>query len=138
MTTVQQIYDMAIHLLDEQNESTGETVTEDTDEYRFRTISILNSIIPVLYPFSSGYDPADPPMALDVSDYQNPAFDQIIQLDDRLSLVLLPPYLAAKLIQAENETLSALCLNQYRESFQQLRDHSPGSWEKIIPFYGYF
>ena len=77
-------------------------------------------------------------MALDVSDYQNPDFDQIIQLDDRLSLVLLPPYLAAKLIQTENETLSALCLNQYRESFQQLRDHSPGSWEKIIPSYGYF
>lgn len=138
MTTVQQIYDMAIHILDEQAESSGATVTEDTDEYRYRTISILNSIIPVLAPFSSDYDPTDPPMALDWSDYKNPDMDQIIQLDDRLSLGLLPYFLAAKLIQTENESLSALCLSQYREAFQQLRDHSPGSWEKITPSYGFY
>lgn len=138
MTTVQQIYDMAIHILDEQAESSGATVTEDTDEYRYRTISILNSIIPVLAPFSSDYDPTDPPMALDWSDYKNPDLDQIIQLDDRLSLGLLPYFLAAKLIQTENESLSVLCLSQYREAFQQLRDHSPGSWEKITPSYGFY
>ena len=138
MTTVQKIFDMAIHILDEQSESTGATVTADTDEYRYRSISILNSIIPVLAPFSSEYDAADPPMPLDASDYKNPDLDQIIQLDDRLSLGLLPWFLAAKLIQTENEALSALCLNQYREAFQQLRDHSPGSWETIQTSYGYF
>lgn len=138
MTTVQQIYDMAIHILDEQSEANGTTVTEDTDEYRYRTISILNSIIPALAPFSSGYDPLDPPMALDWSDYENPDMDQIIQLDDRISLPVLPYFLAAKLIQTENESLSALCMQQYREAFQQLRDHTPGTWETITPSYGYF
>lgn len=138
MTTVQQIYDMAIHILDEQSESTGATVTEDTAEYRYRTISILNSVIPVLSPFSSGYDPLEPPAALDFSDYENPDMDQVIPLDDRLSLSLLPYFLAAKLIQTENESLAAACLAQYREAFQQLRDHSPGAWEKIVPSYGYF
>lgn len=138
MTTVQQIYDMAIHILDEQSESTGATVTEDTAEYRYRTISILNSVIPVLAPFSSDYDPLNPPAALDFSDYENPDMDQMIYLDDRLSLSLLPYFLAAKLIQTENESLAAACLAQYREAFQQLRDHSPGSWEKIVPSYGYF
>ena len=44
MVSVQQVFDMAIHLMDEQNESTGATVTVDTQEYKFRTISILNSI----------------------------------------------------------------------------------------------
>ena len=138
MTTVQQIYDMAIHILDEQSEATGATVTEDTAEYRYRTISILNSAIPVLPPFSSDYDPPNPPLALDFSDYENSDMEQPIPLDDRLSLALLPYFLAAKLIQTENESLSALCLNQYRDAFQQLRDHSPGSWEKIVPSYGYF
>ena len=65
MTTAQQIFDMAIHILDEQSESTGATVTADTDEYRYRSISILNSISPVLAPFSTEYDAADPPMPLD-------------------------------------------------------------------------
>ncbi len=138
MTTVQQIFDMAIHILDEQSESTGATVTTDTDEYRYRSISILNSIIPVLAPFSSEYDVTDPPMPLDTSDYKTPDMEQMIQLDDRLSLGLLPWFLAAKLIQTENEALSALCLNQYREAFQQLRDHSPGTWQKIPTSYGYF
>lgn len=40
MVTVQQVFDTAIHLMDEQNESNGGTQTVDTDEYRFRTISI--------------------------------------------------------------------------------------------------
>ena len=52
MVTVQQVFDTAIHLMDEQNESNGGTQTVDTDEYRFRTISILNTAIPALYPYS--------------------------------------------------------------------------------------
>lgn len=56
MTTIQQVFDMAIHLMDEQNESSGATVTSDTNEYKVRTISILNTIMPGLYPYSDTYD----------------------------------------------------------------------------------
>jgi DNA/RNA endonuclease G (NUC1) len=42
--------------MDEQSERSGETLTVDTQEYKFRTISILNNIIPVLYPYSDTYD----------------------------------------------------------------------------------
>ena len=38
MVSVQQVFDMAIHLMDEQSESTGATETVDTQEYKFRTI----------------------------------------------------------------------------------------------------
>lgn len=138
MTTVQQIYDMAIHILDEQSESSGTTMTEDTAEYKFRTISILNSVIPALAPFSSEYDPLDPPMALDWSDYKNPDMDQIIQLDDRLSLPLLPYFLAAKLIQTENESLAALCMNQYNVTLQDIRSRAPATFEKIPISHGLF
>lgn len=138
MTTVQQIYDMAIHILDEQSESSGTTMTEDTAEYKFRTISILNSVIPALAPFSSEYDPLDPPPALDWSDYRNPDMDQIIQLDDRLSLPLLPYFLAAKLIQTENESLAALCMNQYNMTLQDIRSRAPATFEKIPISHGLF
>lgn len=138
MTTVQQIYDMAIHILDEQSESSGATITEDTTEYKYRTISILNSVIPALAPFSSEYDPLDPPMALDWSDYKNPDMEQIIQLDDRLSLPLLPYFLAAKLIQAENESLAALCMNQYNNTLQDIRSRTPAAFEKIPISHGLF
>lgn len=138
MTTVQQIYDMAIHILDEQSESSGATITEDTTEYKYRTISILNSVIPALAPFSSEYDPLDPPMALDWSDYKNPDMEQIIQLDDRLSLPLLPYFLAAKLIQTENESLAALCMNQYNNTLQDIRSRTPAAFEKIPISHGLF
>ena len=55
MVTVQQVYDIAIHLMDEQDENSGATSTIDTTEYKLRTISILNSIIPSLYAYSGTY-----------------------------------------------------------------------------------
>ena len=46
VTTVQEVFDAAIHLMDEQNESSGATETQDTTPYKVRTINILNVIIP--------------------------------------------------------------------------------------------
>ena len=43
MVTVQQVYDAAIDLMDEANETTGATKTADTREYEIRTISIPSS-----------------------------------------------------------------------------------------------
>lgn len=57
--TVQQVFDMAIHIVDEQSESTGATITVDTEEYKFRTISILNAVIPRLFPYSETCSPED-------------------------------------------------------------------------------
>ena len=56
MVTVQEIYDAAIDLMDEQDETTGATKTRDTREYEVRTISILNIALPVLYPYSNNCD----------------------------------------------------------------------------------
>lgn len=52
MITVQQVFDAAIHMMDEQYELNGNTVTTDTNEYKYRTISILNTVMPALYPIS--------------------------------------------------------------------------------------
>ena len=142
MVTVQQVFDMAIHLMDEQNETTGATGTVDTQEYKYRTISILNSVIPALYPFSGNYKagtsgrPSPAPLFAD--DYKNPDFDQTIPLDDTLGLSVLPYFLAAQLLSAENEMLAAWFMNRYREAFNDLRNRIPAEFERITVSYGGF
>ena len=142
MVTVQQVFDTAIHLMDEQNETSGATETVDTKEYKYRTISILNSVIGALYPFSGTYNataagrPA--PRQLFYDDYKNPDFEQTIPLDDVLSLTVLPYYLAAQLLSAENEALSAWFMNRYREAFNDLRNRIPAEFERISTPYGTF
>lgn len=142
MVTVQQVFDIAIHLMDEQNESSGATETVDTQEYKFRTISILNSVIPSLYPFSGNYKVGTSgrpsPRQLSADDHKNPDFEQTIPLDDTLSLAVLPYYLAAQLLSGENETLAAWFMNRYRESFGDLRGKIPAEFEVISSPYGGF
>ena len=142
MVTAKQVFDMAIHLMDEQNEKTGSTKTGDTDEYRFRTLSILNTAIPYLYTYSSGADPEGEgrPEApcLTVNDYADPVLEQEIPLDDTLALSCLPYYLAANLLSGENESLAAWFLNRYRETMLDVRDRIPRQWEKITTPYGLY
>lgn len=142
MTTVQQIFDMAIHLMDEQNESNGATGTVDTSEYKYRTVSILNSIIPRLYIYSSNYEDdgtgRTAPEQLKAGDYAKPDLTQEIPLDDVLSLSLLPYYLAAQLLSAENESLSAWFLNMYRENLNDIRNKVKADFEAISTPYGLF
>lgn len=143
MTTVQQIYDMAIHLMDEQSELNGGTQTVDTNEYRYRTISILNSVIPSIYIYSDNYKSKKPgrrgvPSVLAADDYQNPDFEQAIPLDDILSLSLLPYYLAAQLLSGENGDLAAWFMGRYRETLRDVRNKIPGEFEAIPTPYGLF
>lgn len=139
MVTAQQVYDIAIHLMDEQDETSGATTTTDTTEYKLRTISILNSIIPGLYPFSATYDPAKPfSDALLAGDYSKPDLTQAVPLDDSLSLAVLPYYLAAQLLSVENESLATWMKNQGNIAFNDLRSRVPSSFETITTPYGRF
>ena len=141
-TTVQQVFDQAIHLMDEQNESTGATGTVDTNEYKSRTISILNTVIPRLYPYSSNYDRESKgrPKArtLYCDNYSEPDFDQIIMLDDAISLSVLPFYLVAHLLSGENDSLAAWFMNQYRENLADIKRETAASFEAISTPYGLF
>ena len=141
-TTVQTVFDQAIHLMDEQNESTGATSTADTREYRGRTISILNTIIPRLYTYSSNYDREAEgrpvAIALERGDYASPDFTQVIQLDDVICMSVLPFYLAAHLLSGENESLSAFFMNQYREAIAEVKRTTPAEFTPISTPYGLF
>ena len=148
MTTVQQVFDTAIHLMDEQGESSGNTQTTDTKEYQFRTISILNAILPALYPYSDTYSnsgtgrPSCPVLKLPadngIPNYANPDFTQEVPLDDTLALGVLPYALAAHLVAGENQELSAWFLSRYNQAFADLRNKIPGTFEPISAPYGLF
>ena len=142
MVTVQQVYDIAIHLMDEQDEGTGATTTIDTTEYKLRTISVLNSIIPGLYAYSGTYKQPfsgrGVPRQLYVDNYAEPDFEQNIPLDDVLALSVLPYYLAAQLLSSENEELAAWMKNQGREILSDVRNKVPASFEAISMPYGGF
>lgn len=144
MTTVQQVFDITMHLMDEQAESTGATMTDDTEEYKYRTVSILNALIPGLFPFSDNYGAVNtisgrPPVALlAAADHAHPDFNQPIPLDDTLAVGVLPYGLAAHLMATENEDLSAWFLSQYNQKFADLRSRIPGSFQPISTPYGLF
>lgn len=86
--TVQQVFDIAIRLMDAQNESTGSTDTADTKEYRLRTPSLLNSILDRAYSASDNYPATTDrtrPICPKVS-----AMDDEIQLDEYICTGILP------------------------------------------------
>lgn len=142
MVTVEQVFDMAIHLMGEQEDSTGITQTDDTAEYRSRTISILNAVIPALYPFSDDYRSAGsgrPPVpTLAVLADPDAALAQPVPLDDTLALGVLPYALAAHLTATEDEELSAWFMQRYTIAFSDLRTRMPGTFQPITAPYGYF
>lgn len=143
MTTVQDVFDSAVMLMDEQSETTGKTITNDTNEYRYRTLSILNVLLPQLYPYSDTYDntnlgrPICPPLLLPENATQ-PDFTQTIPLDDGICRAALPYGLAAHLLASENESLSAWFRGRYEQSVVDLRRNMPASFKPIYNPYGFF
>lgn len=142
MVTVQQVYDAAIDLMDEANETTGATKTADTREYELRTISILNTALPVLYPYSSNADrtapgrPTPPPLL--AHNRREPDFTQEIPLDDALCWSLLPFYLASLLRSGEDTEFSMRMMTEYNNALASIRDLVPAQFEAIPTPYGLF
>jgi hypothetical protein len=142
MVTVQEIFDAAMDLMDEQNESNGSTDTHDTREYRLRTISVLNMAIPALYPYSSGYDRSQPGRprlrTLYADNRAEPDFGQNIPLDDSLCWALLPFWLASMLRSGEDTEFSMRMMTEYNNALIQVRDKMVAEFEQISTPYGLF
>lgn len=142
MVTVQQVFDAAIDLMDEQNESTGATKTNDTREYELRTISILNIAIPTLYPYSSSSKRTavgrPKPPALLAENRSSPDFEQRIPLDDSLCWALLPFWLASMLRSGEDTEFSMRMMTEYNNALASIRDLVPAQFEAIYTPYGLF
>ena len=79
-TTAQEVFEYAMTLMDELNESSGKADTTDTKEYKNRTLAILNILRGQLYPYSDTYitgESGKRPIAEKITDFVTP-----IGLDD--------------------------------------------------------
>lgn len=131
MTNAKWIFDTAIHLMDEQDEANGETVTQDTEEYKLRTLSILNILRNELYPLSDNYTVSENgrrPFLEPLAD-----FTEDIGLDDALAKAVLPHGLAAYLLLGEDNTKASFFNQKYEEMKASFRQRSFAVWEDI-PF----
>ncbi len=110
MITVQQVYDMAIMLMNEQDDATGATNSSELDGYQSRALALVNILVSDLYYLSDNTDllsaakPVPPLLS---------AFTDGIDLDDRLCVNVLPYGLAGHLFVGENDDASTTFLNLY-------------------------
>lgn len=133
-TTAQWVFDKAMHLMDEVNESTGQSDTADTREYKNRTIQILNILRVECFPASDTYKVTEAgkrPICPEITDFDTP-----IGLDDGICQGVLPYGLAAHLLLDENPDVAAFFIQRYQELLAQYRYSIPAEAEDIEPVYG--
>lgn len=132
-TTAQEVFDAAMGLMDEVNESTGATDTADTKEYKNRTLLILNVLRGELYPFSDNYAQEDEgvrPIAMVIEDFDTP-----IGLDDYICQSIMPYGLAAHLLLDENPSAAGFFNQRFEELKASLARGLPKSSEDIVDVY---
>lgn len=134
MTTPEWVFARAIHLMDEQSEANGETTTTDTNEYRMRTLSILNVLRHELFPYSDTFETGEDGKRIICPELKN--FTDEIGLDDVIAQGILPYGLAAHLLLGENDSMASFFNERYAELMQTLAKKRPSVWEEITPYYG--
>lgn len=130
MATAQDIFDEAMALMDEVNESTGETDTADTKEYKNRTLFILNILRGELYPYSDTFVSNTDGIRPIVSYIED--FDVPIDLDDYICETVMPYGLAAHLLLDENPSSAAFFQQRYEELRNKLARGLPAVSEDIV------
>lgn len=127
--TVQAVFDKAMYLIDAQNESTGATLTSDTQEYRVRTIGILNNLIDEVYPASDTF--------AHTADGKRPALPDIVDFSDELDLdakcvrEILPLGLAAELVRDESAANTNYFRERYEAALERALNSVPATFESI-------
>jgi hypothetical protein len=136
-TTGQDIFDKAITLMGEQSDS-GETDWIDTQEYKNRSLEILNTLRGEVYPYSDTYATQRKkyPGRRPVCDKLE-SLDDEIDIDDVLAQTVMPYGLAAHLLVDENDNMAAFFQQRYEELLRKLGANIPGQWESIDDVYGY-
>ena len=134
MTTAQWVFEKAMHLMDEADESTGLADTANTADYKNRTLSVLNVLRVECFPYSDTYavtEPGKRPVCPEIED-----FDSEIGLDDGICQGVLPYGLAAHLLLDENPSLASYFQQRYEELLNALKKGMPTGSEDIVSLYG--
>lgn len=134
VTTAQWVFEKAMNLMDEVNESTGAADTADTKEYKNRTLPILNILRVECFFASDTYTVSKPgkrPVCREITDFESP-----INLDDGICQGVLPYGLAAHLLLDENPDVAAYFNQRYQELLLQMKNGLPAEAQDIEDLYG--
>lgn len=133
-TNAQRVFEIAMGLMDEVNESTGAADTSDTREYKVRTLYILNALRGELFPYSDTFavtEPGKRPICPVILDYES-----VIYLDDYIAQSVMPYGLAAQLLLDENPSAAAFLQQRYEELRDKLARGLPAVSESVVDVYG--
>jgi hypothetical protein len=132
MTTAQQVFEMAIALMDSMSDD-GRADTPDNAEYKTRTLPILNILRGELYPYSDTHetDEEGRPIAALIR-----SFDKPIDLDDYICQSVMPYGLASHLLLAEDPATANFFQQRYDELKLTLARGLPAASEDIEDVYG--
>lgn len=133
-TNAQWIFEKAMFLMDEANEGTGQVDTADTQEYKNRTLAILNILRVECFPASDTYKVTEVgkrPVCPEIAD-----FEAEIGLDDGICQGVLPYGLAAHLLLDENPTVASYFQQKYTEMLNEAKRGIPAASESITDLYG--
>lgn len=134
MNTVQDVFDIAIRVMGENNDSTGETRTSDTKEYIVRTPSILNSILDQVYPASDTYPRGSASGKRPIARKVHAMTDEL-DLDEKICTNVLPYGLAGLLLTEENPELSDFYWSTYLENLNDCMASLPAVESAIVDVY---
>lgn len=115
--TAMDVFERAMHLSDNGDETTGNFDTVDNREYKFRVVPILNTIINEVYPYSDtcvtipGKRPSHP--------FLKTINDEINV--DNYCVEVLAHGLAAKLFTDENGTIANYYQQEYERRLNDLK-----------------
>lgn len=138
-TNAQRIFDLAMGLMDEVDSSTGATDTDDTAEYKIRSLFILNTLRGELYPYSDTYkrstESGKRPIVTVIED-----FETVIDLDDYICQTVMPYGLAAHLLLNEDPANANFFMQRYEELKRNLSIGMEAGSEDIVDVYsgGYY
>lgn len=125
MTDSNWVFERALQLMDEQSGPAG-----DTEDYRSRTLSILNVLRHELYPYSDTFEAGEDGKRTVCPELKT--MDQPINLDDALTQSVLPYGLAAHLLLGENDRMAAFFFQRYGELIYAVGCRKGAAWEDIV------
>lgn len=132
MTMVEDVFNAAMAIMDELNDS-GEAQTTDTQEYKNRTLPIMNVLISECYPYSDSKDTAKPDSAWRaVMEFD----DSLYKIDDTIALGIMPYGLAANLLVDENPSAASFYQARYEELLKAKARRVRATIEDIEDIYG--
>ncbi len=134
--TAQNVFDLTMAVIDELNEA-GSANTADTNEYKNRTLQLLNILQGELYPYSDRYiqpETGKRSIAKPIMTFTA----EIESLDDYITISVLPYGLAAHLLMDENPAVASTCLQIYEERKATLARGLMAESEDISDVYGGF